>query len=95
MINPSISGVRIGSARMLAQPRTKGIENYQTVSVACAKCDALLFRYKKKNGVKSNLIKCYVERMCALLRIDPRILIISIAADMPHVLVDACLVQRK
>jgi len=59
-------GIRIGSIRMLAKPRTKGVENYQTVSVACAKCDALLFRYKKKNGLKSNLIKCYVERMCVL-----------------------------
>ena len=48
--------------RMLAAPRKKGVE-YQTVSVACAKCDELLFRYKKKNGLKSNLVKCYIERI--------------------------------
>ena len=29
----------------------------------CAKCSTLIFRYKKKNGLKSNLIKCYVERI--------------------------------
>ena len=50
-------------ARMLAAPRTKGIESYQTVTVACSKCSELLFRYKKKNGLRSNLIKCYVERI--------------------------------
>jgi hypothetical protein len=49
--------------RLLAKPRTKGVDSYQTVSVACAKCDQLLFKYKKKNGLKSNLIKCYVERI--------------------------------
>ena len=27
-------------------------------------CGTRLFRYKKKNGTKSNLIKCYVERIC-------------------------------
>ena len=31
--------------------------------MACQKCDTTLFRYKKKNGLKSNLIKCYVERI--------------------------------
>ena len=35
------------------------------VSVACQQCNELLFRYKKKNGLKSNLIKCYVERIVA------------------------------
>ena len=27
-------------------------------------CGARLFRYKKKNGMKSSLIKCYIERIC-------------------------------
>ena len=49
--------------RMLAAPRKKGIDQYQTVTVACSKCDTSLFKYKKKNGLKSNLIKCYVERI--------------------------------
>jgi len=39
------------------------VDGYQTVSVNCAKCGFRLFRYKKKNGTKSNLIKCYVERI--------------------------------
>ena len=51
------------SIRMLAAPKRKGIDSYQTVTVACSKCDTALFKYKKKNGLKSNLIKCYVERI--------------------------------
>jgi len=39
------------------------VEGYRTVSVNCSKCQERLFRYKKKNGTKSNLIKCYVERI--------------------------------
>jgi hypothetical protein len=39
------------------------VESYQTVSVNCSKCGERLFRYKKKNGTKSNLVKCFVERI--------------------------------
>ena len=39
------------------------VESYQTVSVNCAKCQERLFRYKKKNGTKSSLVKCYIERI--------------------------------
>ena len=39
------------------------VDSYQTVSVNCAKCSFRLFRYKKKNGTKSNLVKCFVERI--------------------------------
>jgi len=39
------------------------IDSYRTVSVNCAKCGERQFRYKKKNGTKSNLVKCYVERI--------------------------------
>jgi hypothetical protein len=39
------------------------VDSYQTVSVNCAKCGERLFRYKKKNGTKSNLVKCFVERI--------------------------------
>ena len=39
------------------------IDSYRTVSVNCSKCGQKLFRYKKKNGTKSNLVKCYVERI--------------------------------
>jgi hypothetical protein len=47
-----------------AKPKRGSIvETYQTVSVNCAKCKERLFRYKKKNGTKSNLVKCYVERI--------------------------------
>ena len=49
----------------MAQPkRGSVVESYQTVSVNCEKCGERLFRYKKKNGTKSNLVKCYVERIC-------------------------------
>jgi len=50
----------------LSMGKPKGgsiVNSYQTVSVNCKKCRTRLFRYKKKNGTKSNLIKCYVERI--------------------------------
>ena len=46
-----------------APKRGSVVESYQTVSVNCNSCRQRLFRYKKKNGTKSNLIKCYVERI--------------------------------
>ena len=49
----------------MAKPkRGSVVDSYQTVSVNCEKCGERLFRYKKKNGTKSNLVKCYVERIC-------------------------------
>mmetsp|Transcript_48568 Transcript_48568/g.117484 ORF Transcript_48568/g.117484 Transcript_48568/m.117484 type:complete len:189 (-) Transcript_48568:451-1017(-) len=49
---------------MNAKPKRGSIvDTYQTVSVNCSKCGQKLFRYKKKNGTKSNLVKCYVERI--------------------------------
>ena len=53
------------TARCAAAKPQRGrvVDSYQTVSVNCAKCGLRLFRYKKKNGTKSNLIKCYVERI--------------------------------
>jgi hypothetical protein len=48
----------------MGKPKSGSIvDSYQTVSVNCMKCRTRLFRYKKKNGTKSNLIKCYVERI--------------------------------
>lgn len=52
------------TTKLMAKPkRGNVIDSYQTVSVNCSKCQQRLFRYKKKNGTKSNLIKCYVERI--------------------------------
>lgn len=55
---------RFNLTRKMAKPK-KGsmVDSYQTVSVNCAKCRTKIFRYKKKNGTKSNLIKCYIERI--------------------------------
>ena len=39
------------------------VDSYRTVSVNCAKCNDRLFRYKKKNGTQSSLVKCYIERI--------------------------------
>jgi hypothetical protein len=39
------------------------VDSYQTVSVNCASCGQRLFRYKKKNGTKSSLVKCFIERI--------------------------------
>ena len=42
---------------LLARPKSGSVvELYQTVSVNCNSCRNRLFRYKKKNGTKSNLI---------------------------------------
>lgn len=52
------------SSSLTAKPKRGSIvDTYQTVSVNCSKCRERLFRYKKKNGTKSNLIKCYIERI--------------------------------
>jgi hypothetical protein len=52
------------TAPLLAKPkRGTVVDSYQTISVNCAKCGQRLFRYKKKNGTKSNLVKCFVERI--------------------------------
>ena len=51
------------SARAAKPKRGSIVDSYQTVSVNCAKCGERLFRYKKKNGTKSQLIKCFVERI--------------------------------
>ena len=52
------------SSSLTAKPKRGNIvDTYQTVSVNCSKCRERLFRYKKKNGTKSNLIKCYIERI--------------------------------
>lgn len=52
------------TALQMGKPKSGSIvDTYQTVSVNCKKCRTRLFRYKKKNGTKSNLIKCYVERI--------------------------------
>jgi len=51
-------------APLSAKPKRGSIvDTYQTVSVNCRGCGARLFRYKKKNGTKSQLIKCFVERI--------------------------------
>lgn len=52
------------STALSAKPKRGSVVNtYQTVSVNCKKCGERLFRYKKKNGTKSNLVKCFVERI--------------------------------
>lgn len=38
-------------------------DSYQSVQVMCSKCLTKLFKYKKKNGAKSRLIKLYLERI--------------------------------
>ena len=49
---------------LYAKPKSGSIvDSYQPVSVNSSKCRKRLFRYKKKNGTKSNLIKCYIERI--------------------------------
>jgi len=59
-----LNSPRRRSLAMAARPkRGSVVDSYQTVSVKCAKCGERLFRYKKKNGTKSNLIKCFVERI--------------------------------
>jgi len=62
--SPSSNGVFYSTTQLLAKPKRGAIvDTYRTVSVNCNNCRQRLFRYKKKNGTKSNLIKCYVERI--------------------------------
>lgn len=45
------------SSYLEARPKSGSVvDSYQTVSVNCNSCRSRLFRYKKKNGTKSNLI---------------------------------------
>ena len=63
-IAPSHYSPYHSSTQLKAAPKRGTIvDSYQTVSVNCNTCRTRLFRYKKKNGTKSNLIKCYVERI--------------------------------
>ena len=56
--------ISISTPLFMGKPKSGSIvDSYQTVSVNCKKCRTRLFRYKKKNGTKSNLIKCYIERI--------------------------------
>lgn len=43
----------------MAKPNKKGPT--QTVDIACAKCKAPLFKYRK--GGKGALVKCFIERI--------------------------------
>ena len=64
--NYLIKRQQIHSSRnpLFAKPKSGSVvDSYQTVSVNCSSCRHRLFRYKKKNGTKSNLIKCYVQRI--------------------------------
>jgi endogenous inhibitor of DNA gyrase (YacG/DUF329 family) len=55
---------RPSSVLLQAKPkRGSVVDSYQTVSVNCASCGERLFRYKKKNGTKSSLVKCFIERI--------------------------------
>jgi len=48
-----------------AAPRAGAkVEKYRKISVLCSKCGNTLFRYHKRNGTKSNLVKMFVERIC-------------------------------
>lgn len=50
--------------KLHAKPkRGSVVESYRTITVNCNNCGQKLFRYKKKNGTKSNLVKMYVERI--------------------------------
>ncbi len=56
--------IHSSNIQLFAKPKSGSVvDSYQTVSVNCNSCRHRLFRYKKKNGTKSNLIKCYVQRI--------------------------------
>ena len=58
------SCISINTSVWMGKPKRGSIvDSYQTVSVNCQTCRTKLFRYKKKNGTKSNLVKCYIERI--------------------------------
>jgi hypothetical protein len=65
-----------GYVRRFGQLRPS--DSYQSVSVLCGKCKTRLFKYKKKNGTKSRLVKLYVERIVS----DPYQIVDKIVASM-------------
>jgi hypothetical protein len=54
--------IKIGTNSTCSSAR-KEIDSYPTVNVYCTTCSVQIIRYKKKNGTKSSLIKCYIERV--------------------------------
>ena len=52
------------SVALFASPKRGSIvDSYRTINVSCSSCHAVLFKYKKKNGTKSSLVKMYIERI--------------------------------
>lgn len=52
------------SPPLFAAPKRGSIvDSYRTIGVSCSSCRAPLFKYKKKNGTKSSLVKMYIERI--------------------------------
>ena len=39
------------------------VEKYRSITISCARCRCMLFKYKKKNGTKSALIKILINRI--------------------------------
>ena len=70
-LNGSVkSGWASAMARRISRPRPDASPSASSTvalesprSVVCQKCSTTLFRYKKKNGLKSSLVKCYIERI--------------------------------
>ena len=59
-------GEIVDSYRLYAAPKRGAIvDSYRSVDISCSKCAQFLFKYKKKNGTKSQLVKMYIERIVA------------------------------
>jgi len=58
-----ISNTRASSPLLSRAFGLRPSDRYQTVEVLCAKCQTKIFKYKKKNGTKSKLVKLFKERI--------------------------------
>ena len=67
LCHASMLSIRCSSSHFFVKAFVRRISTeilaFRTVTVICARCQVTLFRYKKANGKKSNLVKLYVERV--------------------------------
>lgn len=58
---------------------SRRVDKYRSIKILCARCNYLLFRYKKKNGTKSALIKILINRIAE----DPNNMIPENVDELP------------
>ena len=58
---------------------SRRFNSYRNIKILCARCNCMLFRYKKRNGTKSALIKILINRIAE----DPNNMIPEYFDELP------------